>query len=118
MTRKIRTRVKPLSVNKAFMGRKIRSYDYNKYRKLLLEELPSNVKVPKTGELTLQMNVYYSNKASDVDNCVKPFIDVLQEKYEFNDNRIYSMAVQKIIVPKGQEGILFRITKYKGEMKW
>lgn len=100
------------------MGKKRRTYDYNKYRKVLLEELPDNLKVPNTGELTLQMNVYYSNKASDVDNCIKPFIDILQEKYGFNDNRIYFLAVQKMIVPKGDEGILFKLTKYKGEIKW
>lgn len=117
MTRKIRTNVKPLSANKAFMGKKIRTYDYNKYRKVLIEELPSNVRIPK-GELILQMNVYYSNRASDVDNCIKPFIDILQEKYKFDDNRIYFLQVQKMIVPKGEEGILFRFKKYKGEIKW
>ena len=99
------------------MGKKIRTYDYNKYRKTLLEELPSNIRIP-SGELILQMNVYYSNKASDVDNCIKPFIDILQEKYGFNDNRIYFLSVQKIIVPKGEEGILFKLKKYKGEIKW
>jgi Holliday junction resolvase RusA-like endonuclease len=99
------------------MGKKIRTYDYNKYRKVLLEELPSNVRVP-SGELTLQMNVYYSNKACDTDNCIKPFVDILQEKYGFNDNRIYHIWIQKILVPKGDEGILFRFKKYKGEIKW
>lgn len=117
MTRKIRTHTKPLSVNKAYMGKKIRTYDYNKYRKVLLEELPENIRIPK-GRLILRMNVYYSNKASDVDNCTKPFIDILQEKYGFNDNRIYFLAVQKIVVPKGEDGIQFKLEKYKGEIKW
>lgn len=117
MTRKIRTTIKPLSSNKAYKGRKFRTYDYNKYRKQLLAALPSNVKIPE-GELILQLNVYYSNRASDITNCLKPFEDILQEKYGFNDNRIYHTWLQKIIVPKGEEGILFKIKKYKGEIKW
>lgn len=118
MTRKIRTQVKPLSANDCFQGRKRRTYSYNKYRKVLLEELPSNVKIPRTGELKLRMNVYYSRRNSDTDNCVKPFVDILAEKYGFNDSRIYHIDIQKIIVPKGEEGILFKFSKYKGEIKW
>lgn len=114
MTRKIRTTVKPLSANKAFLGKKIRTYDYNKYRKVLLEELPTNVRIPRSGNLYLDMVVYYSNKASDIDNCLKPFIDILQEKYNFNDNRIYLLRVRKEIVKKGNEGIRFQITQLKG----
>jgi Holliday junction resolvase RusA-like endonuclease len=77
-----------------------------------------NVKIPRSGELTLQMNVYYSRRNSDTDNCVKPFLDILAEKYGFNDSRVYYITVQKIIVPKGQEGILFKLSKYKGEIPW
>jgi len=50
-----------------------------------------------------------SNKGFDLDNSLKPFIDILQKKYGFNDNRIYSITAMKRIVPKGEEFISFDI---------
>ncbi|HIF9256506.1 TPA: hypothetical protein ACX6Q6_003530 [Photobacterium damselae] len=55
------------------------------------------------------MRVFYSSLLSDVDNCLKPFIDVLQKKYGFNDNRIFEIRIKKFLVPKGYEEILFSI---------
>lgn len=59
------------------------------------------------------MVVYYSNKRSDIDNCLKPFIDVLQKRYGFDDNRIYRIRITKVIVPKGSENIAFRLLPFK-----
>jgi Holliday junction resolvase RusA-like endonuclease len=52
-----------------------------------------------------------SNMASDVDNVVKPFIDILQKKYEFNDKYIFRLIVEKKIVAKGADFIEFYIKK-------
>ena len=46
---------------------------------------------------------------SDVDNGAKPFIDILQKKYGFNDNQIYELHLYKEIVDKGNEFIDFSI---------
>jgi hypothetical protein len=43
--------------------------------------------------------------ASDYDNPVKIFQDVLSKKYGFNDNRIFAGHQYKILVPKGEEFI-------------
>lgn len=51
----------------------------------------------------LTLHVGFSNKASDLDNVCKPFIDVLQKTYRFNDKTIYKMVLSKEIVPKGRE---------------
>lgn len=46
---------------------------------------------------------------SDFDNPIKPFQDVLQAKYGFNDSRIVEAVVRKVKTKKGQEYIKFAI---------
>jgi len=46
---------------------------------------------------------------ADVDNILKPFIDCLQLKYNFNDKMIYKLIVEKDNVPKGSEFIKFSL---------
>lgn len=107
--------VKPLSANRAYQGRKIKTTMYKRYVKKVLRILPK-LDLPEEGELYLRLIVHYSNTRSDIDNCLKPFIDILQEAYEFNDNRIYRLIVDKKIVPKGEDGIFFEIGLKEGEM--
>lgn len=59
--------------------------------------------------LEIFIEVGFSNKQSDIDNIVKPFVDILQKKYKFNDRFIYKMTVEKHIVEKGNEYIEFYI---------
>ena len=47
--------------------------------------------------------VGYSNKANDIDNAVKPILDILQKKYKFNDKDVYELHVFKVMVKKGEE---------------
>jgi Holliday junction resolvase RusA-like endonuclease len=61
--------------------------------------------------LEVSLVVGMSNMASDVDNVVKPFIDVLQKKYKFNDKYIFRLVVEKKLVVKGAEFIEFYIKK-------
>jgi|TARA_R110000868_G_scaffold176413_1_gene414117 Holliday junction resolvase RusA-like endonuclease len=61
--------------------------------------------------LEVSLVVGLSNMASDVDNVVKPFIDVLQKKYKFNDKYIFRLVVEKKLVVKGAEFIEFYIKK-------
>jgi Holliday junction resolvase RusA-like endonuclease len=103
--------IKPLSVNNAWQGRRFKSPEYTAYEKEVLLKLQafdlSNVKEP----LELSMVVGLSNTASDVDNVVKPFVDILQKKYGFNDKYIYRLIVEKKIVVKGAEFIEFYIKR-------
>lgn len=89
----------------------MKSAKYRQYEFDLLSTLP-DLDVPE-GRLHLRLLVRYSNKRSDIDNCLKPFIDVLQQRYAFNDNQIYKLTVRKEIVPKGEEGITFNLKKYE-----
>jgi len=105
-------RIKPLSVNKAWQGRRFKTEDYKDYEQALLLMLP-NITVPD-GALELEMTVGYSNRQADIDNFVKPFVDVMQTKYGFNDSRIYRMILNKKIMKKGAEFVSFRFAEIGG----
>ena len=101
----MKVKIKPISMNAAYRGRRFKSAEYKTYIKDTLLQLKP-FKVPE-GELELHLQIGVSNRGFDLDNCAKPFIDILQKKYGFNDNRIYSISLMKRIVPKGQEYISF-----------
>ena len=101
--------IKPLSVNKAWKGRRFRTSDYKAYQLEMMLVLPKGLKVPD-GRLKLEIEYGFSNVLSDVDNPCKLFIDCLQTKYGFNDKMIYELHQVKTIVKKGDEFIRFRIT--------
>jgi Holliday junction resolvase RusA-like endonuclease len=100
--------INPLSANKCWQGRRYKTQAYKDYEDELMFILPPK-KISKTAKLKLILKVGFSNKLSDLDNCQKPFIDILQKKYGFNDNQVYKIEAEKIIVPKGEEFIEFDI---------
>lgn len=103
-------RIKALSINRAFHGRRFRTRDYDDYEQDLFYLLPK-MKIPE-GKLKLKYIFGFSNKASDIDNCVKTTTDILAKKYGFNDKMIYKLEVEKVITKKGEEYISFEIEKY------
>lgn len=105
----MRINIKPLSVNECFQGRRFKTKKYLAYEKEALLKL-KQVEVGK-GRLSLSLLVGLSSKNSDLDNILKPWIDILQKKLCFNDRQIYRLEVTKEIVPKGQEFIEFEITE-------
>ncbi len=107
----IAVRIKPLSVNQAWMGRRFKTNKYKSYEKELLALLP-NLQVPE-GNLELTMSVAFSNKASDLDNVLKPFLDILQKKYGFDDKRIYRLSIDKVVCKKGADHIIFGLNNIK-----
>jgi len=100
-------KIKPLSVNQAWCGKRFKTPAYKAYETELLWLLPK-LTVPK-GQLFFYIEVGFSNKASDIDNILKPFQDVLQKRYGFDDKDIYELQVVKDIVPRGKEYIKFDI---------
>jgi len=101
--------VKPLSVNEAWKGRKFKTDKYKNYEKLLLATLPSIEIAFEKQPLEIFIEAGLSNKQSDIDNIVKPFVDILQKKYGFNDRYIYRMLVEKKNVSAGNEYIEFYV---------
>ena len=49
----------------------------------------------------------------DIDNGLKPLLDILQKKYKFNDRDIYKLNVTKQIVKKENEFIQIKIKEYE-----
>ena len=104
--------IKPLSVNKAWKGKRFKTNDYKRYDRDCFTLLPKAVEVPQ-GDLKLTLVFGFSSKASDADNPVKCFVDILQKKYGFNDNKIYEYSIKKVDVKKGQEFIQFHFEQLK-----
>lgn len=97
----------PLTVNKAWQGKRFKTSKYKRYERDLFFMLPK-IKIP-TGKLKLTLKFGFSSVLSDIDNPVKCFIDCLQRQYGFNDNRIYELNIIKVDVEKRQEFIEFEI---------
>ena len=103
-------KIKPLSVNEAWRGRRFKTPKYKQYQQAL------NILLPKiilpAAPYSIIYHVYYSSRASDIDNFLKQFNDCLQKKYYFDDKHIYHIEVFKHVVKKGQEKIEFNIMHY------
>lgn len=100
-------KIKPLSVNQAWQGRRFKTEKHSKYIRDILIILPK-IQVPE-GSLKLYLEFGFSSKCADIDNPVKPFIDCLQKKYGFNDKMIKELRVKSKHVKKGSEFIKFKI---------
>jgi len=85
--------IKPISVNACWQGRRFKTPKYKTYEKELLYKLKS-YKIPK-GKLLINITFGVSSKLMDWDNPIKPFQDVLQKKYGFNDRDVYCAIVEK-----------------------
>jgi hypothetical protein len=99
--------IKPLSVNKCWQGKRFKTKEYLLYEKKCILLLP-NIKV---GVPPYLLNIVFglSSPLADIDNGLKPFIDILQKKYDFNDKDIVELNVKKEKTVKGGEFILFEI---------
>ncbi|MFY7937167.1 MAG: RusA family crossover junction endodeoxyribonuclease [Flavobacterium sp.] len=105
----IKINIKPLSVNEAWQGRRFKTDKYKRYESDMLMILPNDLVILNDKPLSLFVEFGFSNNASDIDNCLKPMIDCLQKKYNFNDKLINELNVRKIKVSKGYEHIIFEI---------
>lgn len=102
-------KIKPLSVNEAFQGRRFKTDKYDLFIRKTLLLLPKYIEIPSPENVKLAIEFGFSSKNSDIDNCCKSFIDCLVKKYSVDDRYIYEMHVFKSIVKKGDEYIKFRI---------
>ena len=98
---------KPISVNDCWQGKRFKTDKYKIFERDLLWLLP-NMTLPEA-PYSIILTFGVSNLASDIDNPCKPFIDVLQKRYNFNDKDIMQMHVYKRKTEKGKEFINFTI---------
>ena len=109
----INIKIKPLSINEAWQGKRFKTNKYNTYETKLLLLLPQ-FKLPKA---PYELNIIFglSSKLADIDNPVKCLIDVLQKKYNFNDKLIFKLLIIKQLTKKGDEFIKFNILNYSSD---
>lgn len=102
--------IKPLSVNQCWQGVRYKTPGYLAYEKELLFTLPA-MRLPEPPyRICFEFGI---SKMTDVDNSVKPTMDILCKKYGFNDRDVYELNVVKSVVKKGGEYVRFEITKLK-----
>ena len=106
-------KVKPLSLNSAYRGRRFKTPELEQYKNDVIFQLPNDITIPK-GKLELEIHFGVSTKNCDVDNFCKCFIDCLSVAYEFNDNLVYRINVRKVDTKKGNEYIAFEIRPFTG----
>lgn len=99
---------KPLSVNKAWKGRRFKTKAYKDFEKDLLLELPK-IDFKPLERIKIALTFGFSSSRSDIDNPIKLILDILCKKYNFDDRLIYELNVKKEIVKKGNEFILIKI---------
>jgi Holliday junction resolvase RusA-like endonuclease len=78
---KLKLKIKPLSVNDAWRGRRFKSQKYKLFEKTVLLMLPNYPKKIRPPKLGIKFMYYFSNASSDIDNPTKPIIDILSKKY-------------------------------------
>lgn len=117
--------IKPLSVNESIytyvVGKGNKAYAKigktavaKNFHKNLFYLLPPVEDIIIYDKITLFCNVSFVNQASDLDNCLKYFIDTLQDKYGFNDKLIFKIVAKKFLVTdKEQEGFRFKMEEFK-----
>jgi len=98
----INLQIKPLSINRAYQGRRFKTPEYHKYEKQILAMLP-NVTITKFDQLKITYG--FSNMQSDIDNPTKLVLDILQTKYNVNDRDIIYLVLHKVKTKKGEEFI-------------
>jgi len=103
----MRIDIKPLSVNQCWQGKRFKTLKYKAYdAELLLRLKPIELPCPP---YEIYFKFGFSSKLSDWDNPIKPFQDILQKKYNFNDRDVFRAVVEKELVKKGKEYIEFSI---------
>jgi len=97
----INLKIKPLSVNECWQGKRFKTKADLKYEKDLLLIL-SKIKMPEP-PFEIHFEFGFSNIMSDWDNPVKQLQDILQKKYGFNDKDIIKAVDVKKKVKKGED---------------
>ena len=105
---------KPLSINKAFQGRRFKSKEYIKYEKELMYLLPKQ-KERIDGKFAIHIDFYVKNvNGCDVDNFVKCFLDILKKAEYIKDDRyMYWLSARKHKAKAGEDRIKFKIEEIK-----
>jgi len=101
--------IKPLSINEAYQGKRFRTKKYDAFISHIMYLLPKSIVFPNKDHIVIGLIFGFSSKSSDIDNCIKTFVDCLVKKFGVDDRNIYELHALKTIVKKGDEFIKFKI---------
>lgn len=99
-------KIKALSINEAWQGRRYKTTKYTKFAEDLTIILLTKKKPPiPSGSFCVHYKFHVSNMQTDVDNLIKAFQDVLFRWLGIDDRRIRKLTAEKIKCKKGKEKI-------------
>lgn len=104
--------VLPLSTNKMSGARKTyETKNYLEYRDVIARVAGGHYGIDKKDKFLLTVEVGFSNKRADCDNCLKPLLDSIVACVDdaFDDSQVYRIEVDKVIVKKSQEYLKVRL---------
>jgi len=96
--------IKAMTVNQCWRGRRYKTKKYEEYENQMFFLLPNNIIVEDKRPLRLEVEFGIST-TQDIDNGLKPLIDILQKKYLFNDRYIMELNIKKTVVKKTEHFI-------------
>ena len=94
----IHKKIKLLSVNRCWAGRRFKTPEYKAYEKELLLTLPRKKLGNPPYSVIFEFGLH--SRASDWDNPIKPLQDILCKKYGFDDKDVLNATIKKIKVAK------------------
>ena len=99
-------------------GKRRKTKIYLDYQQEIADEL-RGTEWPFGSELVcFQVEAGLSARQADLDNVLKPLLDTIQVIYDdFNDNKVYRIEADKVIVPKGEEYIQLTVERLEDEDK-
>ena len=103
-----------MSVNEAWQGKRFKTPAYHRYERDCQLIMPYT-RVPE-GILQIHLCFGVSNMQSDWDNPIKPFQDIMQKRYGFNDARIVRAVVDKVKTGKGEEFVMFDLLPFERQL--
>jgi Holliday junction resolvase RusA-like endonuclease len=107
--------MKPLSANRMFVRKGRTTYktaDYKRFQEEMAMILMGETWAFKDSPVHFIVYAGLSNKASDLDNIIKPLLDTYQNIFEeFNDKTVQGIILQRDRVKRGREYLWVRVTK-------
>lgn len=109
--------MKPLSANRMFVRKNrttFKTADYKKFQEEMALILMGSKWTFKDKPVLFIVYAGLSNRASDLDNIIKPLLDTYQNIFEeFNDKTVQGIILQRDRVKRGGEYLWVRVAEAK-----
>ena len=109
--------IQPLSVNRAFQGRRYKTPEYRDYT-MVVNALLAKFQLPRIpkGEPFYLYLEFGIGKLQDASNGIKLFEDVLCEHMGINDRNVMGLFVRKVVTKKRDCYIRFNIFEHEYDL--